>query len=344
MKKQQMRKALVATALLLVPVAVLFRSVPAYTAQPIDIKITTIQLKQQQMGIGIDRLSKYIKEKLGDKVRVRAYSGAQLYSGQEEVQAIMKGEVQLAYVIGSVLEPVDPTTQIVKLPYLFPDIDTAYKVLDGPVGKRIYANLDRKGISMLGLASSADVAIHNSKRPIKVPQDFRGLKMRSFGPMGAATLKAMGAMAVVSVPEELYSSFQQGMLDGGANPVSVFYERRLYDVQKYVTDAGMLNATLVNLIGSKEWWEKLPADIRGGITESIQRLIKEERVEIGAQNRKYFDDIAAKGCQVHIQTKAEEAEWKKALQPVYAEFAPQIGADLVRATQQEVERLSKARK
>jgi len=342
--KRRIGKASLAAALLLVPVAMLLWSIPAHSAQPLDIKITTIQLKQQQMGIGIDRLSKYIKEKLGDRVRVRAYPGAQLYSGQEEVQAIMKGELQLAYVIGSVLEPVDPTTQMIKLPYLFPDIDTAYKVLDGPVGKRAFANLDRKGISMLGLASSADVAIHNSKRPIKMPEDFKGLKMRSFGPMGAATLKAMGAMAVVSVPEELYSSFQQGMLDGGANPVSVFYERRLYDVQKYVTDAGMLNATLINLIGSKEWWEKLPPDVRGAISEAIQRLIKEERAEIGAQNKKYFDEIAAKGCQVHFQTKPEEAAWKKALQPVYTEFAPQIGADLVKATQQEVERLSKGKK
>lgn len=312
--------------------------------QPIDIKITTIQLKQQQMGVGIDRLAKYIKDRLGDKVRVRTYPAAQLYSGQEEVQAIMKGEIQFAYVIGSVLEPLDPRVEIIKLPYLFTDFDTTYKVLDGPLGKRLFSSVEQKGVAILSLASSGDVAIHNSKHPIKTPDDFKGLKMRSYGPMGAATLKAMGAMAVVSVPEEMYTAFQQGMIDGGANPATVFYQRRLYDVQKYVTDAGMLNATLAPLIANKAWWDKLPADIRAGLSEAIQKLTKEQRADIEVDNKKLFEQIAAKGCQLYSLTKADEVAWKKALQPVYTEFAPKIGADLVKDIQQEVEKLSKGKK
>ena len=312
--------------------------------QPIDIKITTIQLKQQQMGVGLDRLAKHIKERLGDKVRVRTYPAAQLYSGQEEVQAIMKGEVQFAYVIGSVLEPLDPRVEIIKLPYLFTDFDTTYKVLEGPAGKKLFANVEQKGVAILSLSSSGDVAIHNSKHPIKTPDDFKGLKMRSYGPMGAATLKAMGAMAVVSVPEEMYTAFQQGMIDGGANPATVFYQRRLYDVQKYVTDAGMLNATLAVLIGNKAWWDKLPADIRSGLADAIQKLTKEQRADIEVDNNKLFEQIAAKGCQVYTLTKADETLWKKALQPVYTEFAPKIGADLVKEIQQDVEKLSKGKK
>jgi C4-dicarboxylate-binding protein DctP len=316
----------------------------SWAQQPADVKITTIQLKQQQMGIGIDRLAKYITANLGSKVRVRTYPAAQLYSGQEEVQAIMKGEIQLAQVIGSVLEPLDSRVEIIKLPYLFPDFDTTYKILDGPLGKKLFSNADQKGVAILGLASSGDVAIHNSKHPIRTPDDFKGLKMRSYGPMGAATLKAMGAMAVVSVPEELYTAFQQGMIDGGANPATVFYDRRLYDVQKYVTDAGMLNATLAILIGSRTWWEKLPADIRTGIHDAIQKLIKEQRADIEVENAKLFRQIAAKGCQLYTLTKADEAAWKKALQPVYTEFVPKIGADLVKDIQQEVEKLGKGKR
>jgi TRAP-type C4-dicarboxylate transport system substrate-binding protein len=92
------------------------------------------------------------------------------------------------------------------------------------------------------------VGIHNNKRPIKNSEDFKGLKMRWSGPMGAATLKALGAISIVSVPEEMYSAFQQGMIDGGANPAVVFYARKLYDVQKYITDAGMLNASGLSVV------------------------------------------------------------------------------------------------
>src|SRR5450759_4855393 len=80
-------------------------------AEPLDIKITTVQLRQQQMGIGIERLAKYAQEKLKDKIRLRTYSAAQLYTGQEEVHAIISGELQMAYIIGSALELIDPSQE-----------------------------------------------------------------------------------------------------------------------------------------------------------------------------------------------------------------------------------------
>jgi C4-dicarboxylate-binding protein DctP len=312
-------------------------------AASIDIKITTVQLKQQQMGDAIDRLAKYMSADLGNKVRVRTYPAAQLYTGQEETQALIKGEIQMAFVIGSALEPIDQSQELMKLPFLFPDVETMYKVLDGPLGKKLYAKLDQKGLAVLGVASSGDVVISNSKRPIKSVDDFNGLKMRSFGRMGAATLKALGAMSIVTASEETYTALQQGVIEGCTVPNVVFLARKYYDVQKYVTGAGMMNATLAFLLADKAWWEKLPADVKKGANDAIARLLKEMRVEIDADNKKVFDQIAAKGSEVHMLTAEEQAAFRKALQPVYAEFTPIIGTELVTETQKEVERLSKNR-
>lgn len=313
-------------------------------AASIDIKMTTVQLRQQQMGVGIERLAKYITEKLKDKVRVRTYPAAQLYTGQEEVQAVMKGEIQIAYVIASSMDLVHPSMELWKLPYLFPDIEIGYKIIDGPVGKKAFSNVEKKGISIIGSVSSGTVVVSNNKRPIRNVEDFKGLKMRSFGPMGATTLRALGAMAVVTASEETYSALQQGVIDGATSPGSVFLVRKYNDVQKYVTNAGMMNATFGFLIVSTTWWNSLPADIRKGLSESVDRLTKEQRVEIVAEDESIFDQIKAKGCQVTVLMPVEQMAWKKALQPVYTEYAPKIGPDLVKEAQQEVERLTKAKK
>ena len=121
--------------------------------QPVDIKITTIQLKQQQMGVGIERLATYVKEVLGNKVRVRAYPAAQLYSGKEEIEAVLKGEVQIAYVLASIFEPIEPSWNIKNLPFLFPNDSVQYAVFDGPVGKRIYSKFEQKGAFVLAMVS-----------------------------------------------------------------------------------------------------------------------------------------------------------------------------------------------
>ncbi|MEO0249480.1 MAG: hypothetical protein ABIN58_08060, partial [candidate division WOR-3 bacterium] len=84
---------------------------------PIELKITTVQMKHQQMGVGIERLAKYIAAdaRLKDKVRVRTYPAAQLYTGQEETQALIKGEIQMAYVIASAMDLVHPSMELWKL-------------------------------------------------------------------------------------------------------------------------------------------------------------------------------------------------------------------------------------
>jgi len=312
-------------------------------ASPVDIKITTVQLRHQQMGVGIERFAKYAQETLKDKVRVRAYPAAQLYTGQEETQAVMKGEIQMAYVIASSMDLVHPSMEMWKLPYLFPDIETSYKIMDGPVGKKAFANVEAKGTKIVGSVSSGTVIVSNSKRPLRNVEDFKGLKMRSFGPMGATTLKALGAMAVVTASEETYASLQTGVIDGATTPAGVFFARKYYDVQKFATNAGMLNATFGFIIANTSWWNGLPADIRNGLSEVIQRLIKEQRAEILEEDKRIFSQIAGKGVQVITLTPAEEKSWKKALQVVYQEFSPKIGADLVKEAQMEAEKLSKAK-
>jgi C4-dicarboxylate-binding protein DctP len=313
-------------------------------AAPVDIKVTTIQLKQQQLGEGVERFAKYAQEELKDKIRVRTYTAAQLFTGQEETQALQKGESQIAYVIGSALDMIEPSMQMLTLPYLFPNQDITYKIMDGAVGKKLWGKVEKKGVSFLGAVSSGTNIVSNSKHPIKNPEDFKGLKLRSYGPMGASCLRALGAMSVVTASEETYSALQQGVIDGAITPATVFIIRKYSDVQKYVTNPHMLNASWGFLIASSEWWNKLPGDIRAGLMKATDRLVKEQRKEMAEQDVKLLQQIVEKGCQLYTQTPAEEAAWKKALQPVYKEFAPMVGPDLIKETQQEAERLSKEKK
>jgi C4-dicarboxylate-binding protein DctP len=150
-------------------------------------------------------------------------------------------------------------------------------------------------------------------------------------------------MAIVTPSEETYTALQQGVIDGLTTPANVFLVRKYYEIQKFVTNGGMLNATFVFILGNREWWGKLPADIRDGLSESLQRVVKEMREEIEVENKKIFEQIAAKGCQMYALSPQEQLAWKKALQPVYTEFTPIVGTELVKESQQEVERLSKAK-
>ena len=305
--------------------------------EKITIRLTTIQMPGQQMGAACSRLAEKVARTLEDKVDLRVYPSAQLYRSKEEIEALARGEIEMSFVIGSKLEVLDPSFQILKLPFLFPDVDTAYAVLDGPVGDELFGILPGKGLHFLGLVHSGNVVLSNSKRPLLRPEDFQGLRMRSFGRIGKDTLAALGAMAVVTASSETFSALQQGVIDGLATPNAVYLKRKYETVQKYVTDGGMLNFTNSVLLANEASWKRLPEDIRLELERIIAQLIAEMRMEMAEENERIFDRIRKSGNEVYRLTPEQLTTWKKLLKSVYDRHVADIGTDLFERTVKSIE-------
>jgi C4-dicarboxylate-binding protein DctP len=307
---------------------------------PISVKVSTVQLPTQQMGIGLKMLQENVNKELGDWVDFRAYDSAQLYSAAEELEAVSRGEVQMCFAIGGSMETISQKIQIVKLPWLFPDLKTAYRVLDeGETGKQIFAPVEQAGMTVLCLFSSGSATVANNKRPLKVPADFVGLKMRAPGKMDSLNINSLGANAVVTPSEETYSAIQQGVVDGMSTPSTVFIPRRYYEVQKYVTNSDNMSMQIGYLVGNKQWLEGLPAEFRQGLEKAIDNTINQMRRDVEEEDAKLYAQMASEGCEVHVLTEDEKAQWKKASEAVYVVMEKDLGADLIQLARGEAERL-----
>ena len=340
MKTRSLKKISVVLGTLLALILTLGLS-SALAADKITIKFTTVQMPKQQMGQAALKLAKIVNSKLGDRVHMKVYPSAQLYRGKEEMEALMRGEIEMSFVIGSRLEPLDPALQCFKLPYLFTDVDVAYKLLDGPMGKELFKKLPPRNLQFLGIVNSGNPVMSNAKRPLLLPKDFEGLKMRSYGRMGKDTIAALGATAVVTASSETFSALQQGVIDGVMTPNSVYLKRKYDTIQKYLTDGGMVNFTNSALLANLKFWNGLADDIRTDLKAMIDDLTVDMRKEMKEQNEKIFDDIRAAGNKVYHLTPEQVAAWKEAMQPLYAKYGPEIGEELIARLKKEVARLSR---
>ena len=338
-KFKQNRFGLISSVLL--AFLLVFSLAESHAAKKISIKFTTIQMPKQQMGKAALELGKLVNKELGDKVDMKVFTSAQLYRGKEEMEALMRGEIQMAFVIGSRLETIDPALQCFKLPYLFNDVDVAYKILDGPMMAEIFKKLPPRNLQFLGLVNSGNVVFSNAKRPLKTPADFKGLKIRSYGRMGKDTAAFLGATAVVTPSSETFSALQTGVIDGVMTPNSVYLKRKYNTIQKYVTDGGLVNFTNTALLANLKFWNGLPDDIRTKLQGMINNMTAKMRAEMKQDNAKIFDRIAASGNEVHNLTAEQTAAWKKALQPLYDKYGPEIGQDFIEKLQKEAAALSK---
>ena len=304
----------------------------ANAAGEIVIKFSHVVAPGTPKGQAAERFKQLAEKYTKGKVKVEVYPNSQLYKDREEIEALQSGAVQMLAPSLSKFGPMGAREfELFDLPYLFPDQETLHRVMDGEVGKKLFAKLDSKGVTGLTFWDNGFKQM-SSNRPMHNVADFSGLKMRiQSSKVLGAEMKALGANPQVMAFSEVYTALQQGVVDGTENPVSNFYTQKMNEVQKHMTisNHGYLGyAVIVN----KKFWEGLPADVRSALTAAMKEATVFERETAQKDN----DDtlakvIAAKTTTVYQLTAAERAEWQKALLPVHKEFESVIGADLIQS-------------
>jgi C4-dicarboxylate-binding protein DctP len=176
----------------------------------------------------------------------------------------------------------------------------------------------------------------SANRPLHLPQDFHGLKMRiQSSKVLDAQMRALGASPQVLAFSEVYQALHTGVVDGTENPPSNLYSQKMYEVQKYVTvsDHGYLGyAVIVN----KKFWDGLPSDIRSALQGAMKEATRYGNMISQQENDAALVALQKTGkTSIYRLTDKEKLEWRKALMPVQTQAAERIGKDLVMAVNRE---------
>jgi C4-dicarboxylate-binding protein DctP len=134
-----------------------------------------------------------------------------------------------------VVAPNTPKGKVFDLPYAFPDKAVLKRVIDGPIGQGLLQKLQSKGLDGLAYWDNGFKDM-TANRPLRKPDDFRGLKMRiQSSKVLEAQMRALGALPQVMAFSEVYQAMQTGVVDGNENTPSNIYTQKVHEVQKHLT-------------------------------------------------------------------------------------------------------------
>ena len=304
----------------------------AASADPIVIKFSHVVAPDTPKGRAAEKFKQLAEEKTKGRVKVEIYPNSQLYKDREELEALQLGSVQMLAPSMAKFGPMGAREfELFDLPFIFPNSAALHRVMDGDVGKKLFAKLDTKGVTGLAFWDNGFKQM-SSNRPMHSVADFKGLKMRiQSSKVLDAQMKTLGATPQVMAFSEVYSALQQGVVDGTENPVSNFYTQKMNEVQKHMTmsNHGYLGYAVVT---NKKFWDELPADIRSALTAAMKEATEFERDIAQKDNDEALEKVrATKTTEVYVLTESERAAWVKALLPVHAEFESVIGKDLIQS-------------
>ena len=307
-------------------------SVNTWAQSPIVIKFSHVVAKDTPKGKAAEKFKELAEAATKGRVKIEIFANSTLYKDKEELEALQLGAVQMLAPSMAKFGPLGiKEFELFDLPYLFTDQASLERVTNGPVGQEMLKRLEPKGLIGLSFWDNG-FKIMSSNRPMHVPTDVKGLKLRiQASKVLDEEMRVLGANPQVMAFSEVYQALQTSVVDGLENVPSNLYTQKMHEVQKHmtVTNHGYIGyAVVVN----KKFWEKLPADIRSQLDLAMKEATQYANKIAQQENEQALEAIRKSGkTTVYTPSEAEKSEWRKVMLPVHKTMEERIGKDLIAA-------------
>lgn len=274
-----------------------------------------------------NEFAKRVNEQLAGKVKVEVYGSSQLGKDQELLQKLKLGTVDFS-LPSTVMSSVVDQFGMFEMPYLVKDRAHMARIEKEIFWSKLAPLAEEKGYKVIAVWENGFRHITNNTRPINVPDDLKGIKLRT--PKGKWRVKMFQAYGANPTPmafSEVFVALQTGVMDGQENPFAQIYSAKFQEVQKYLSLTGHVYTPAYVLVGKKKW-DSLPKDV----TTEIERIAKETQAFVYETAEAMETDLLAKlkagGMQVN---EPDKAAFVKASAPIYEEFGNEVpgGKELV---------------
>ncbi|RYL92774.1 TRAP transporter substrate-binding protein [Sporolactobacillus sp. THM7-4] len=297
------------------------------TTKTITLKFAHVGSLIHQDNIFAEDFKKQIEKDSKGSIKVKIYPNGTLGAEDVAIKGVQSGAIDMTEVTAdSSMAQVVPVMNVLGIPYLFRDRNQVYKVLDGKIGSDLLKEVDKHQLVGLGYSEVGFSNMTNSKKPIKTPSDMKGMKIRvQPAPIWNAFMKELGAIPTAISFTELYSSLQQGVVDGEENPIATINAMKFYEVNKYISLTRHSYKANVIVI-SPQTWKKLTPDQQKLVKQATKKAFVSQRDYLAKQEEKTLKDLKGKGA---VITTPDVAAFKKATKGAAKEVANKVPQSLI---------------
>ena len=250
------------------------------------------------------------------QIKVNIFPSSQLGKEREILEAVKMGIVEATNISEGGTVTVFPTMEVLGIPFLYPTLNVAYKVMDGPFGDEFKAAMLREtGIRVIGTAAPGPFRNFGAKKPLRNLEDLKGLRIRTMEhPVHQALVKALGASPTPIPFGEVYTAMKSGVIDGIELPYQATLNMKLDEVVKYmIADGHVFNQMF--LLVSEKWFRALSADHQKAILKAGKEAQEVGRSIVRMWEAAGAEELRMKGVQIYFPTAQELKVFRDTAQP-----------------------------
>ena len=251
------------------------------------------------------------------KMKIQIYPSEQLGTERQCLELLQIGSLDMTKVSTGSLENFSPNIKVFGLPFLFRDREHSYSVLDGPIGKDLLLGTEKYWLKGLAYYDAGARSFYSKEKKINSPKDLEGLKIRVMESKTAFDMvKALGGSPTPISFGELYTSLQQGVVDGAENNPPSFYLSRHYEVCKFYTlDEHTVLPDV--LLMSTHMWDSFSDQEKKWLDQAVKESVTEQRKLWIESEKKSLDAVKKAGVEIIIPDKTLFSEKSKEILESY---------------------------
>ena len=299
------------------------------SAEKITLKFGHVGAPGSLFEASVNEFVSVANAKLGDRAEVQAFGSSQLGKDKELLQKLKLGQVDFA-LPSSIMSSVADEFGVFEMPYIIQSREHM-KAVQAELGESVFnAAAEANGYKILSYYENGFRHITNNTRPINVPADLEGIKLRT--PNGEWRVKMFqlyGANPTPMAFSEVFTALKTDVIDGQENPYAQIWSAKFQEVQQYLSITGHVYTPAYVLVSAKNF-AKLPEDIQSDLMEAAAEA-QDAVYEMAAQlETDLLSNLQSAGIEVN---EADKNAFIEASAPIYDEFAKTVdgGAELISA-------------
>ena len=268
-------------------------------------------------NLGLVKMSELVAEKSNGAVTLDVFGNSQLGNERDLLEGLQLGSLQITCVSTAPLAGFTDSFLVFDLPFIFETTEQARAVMDSEVGTEILNSVEDQGMKGLAWFENGFRNVTNSKLPITVPDDLKGIKIRTMeNQMHMEAFRVMGADPTPMAMGDVFTALQQGTIDAQENPIPIIETNKFGEVQHYPSMTGHLFSPAPVFI-STDYFNSLPAEYQTAVQEAATEAVPYQREQIDEQNVTGLESLQAAGMEVN---EPEKEPFKDATKVIYDEY------------------------
>ena len=273
-------------------------------------------------------LAAAVNAEMNGRYCMTVFPDSTLFDDSKVLDAMLKGEVEMAAPSLSKFERYTKAFRIFDLPFLFRNEDAVEWFQHSGPGQRLRRKLAGTGLKGLAFWNAGMQQISATK-PLFWPKDVAGLSFRiQNSAVLSAVMEQLDAEPKPMPFKAVKKALETGEVQGQTNTWANIFSKGFYKHQEGVTESnhGLLAYLVVT---SDTFWKSLPATDQAQLNRIVAKASARANLnarQLGKDNRAALE---REGVRIVRLTKEQREAWIAAMRPVWDKFAREIGADLI---------------